>query len=128
MHLRFRLGGENFPPNIYYKIYIHGSYCDVNSYAPRDYSTLKKPENTHSHPEKKVTYEEFKKNKEDYQNEGWYLRIDNNGWRPISHKLLNKTDYIELFSANKIRYHHFKKEKRTEKITKKTRLNKLRWL
>jgi hypothetical protein len=33
-----------------------------------------------------------------------------------------KTDYVELYSANKIRYYHFKKEKRDEKISKKTRL------
>lgn len=66
VHLRFRLGGETFPPNIYYKVFLHGAYCDVNSYAPRDYSTLKKPQNIHSHPEKKILFEEYKKNKEDY--------------------------------------------------------------
>jgi len=42
VHLRFRLGGENFPPNIYYKIFMHGSMCDVNSFAPRDYSIIKR--------------------------------------------------------------------------------------
>ena len=56
VHVRFRLGGEvqlnlknyiligiykkNFPPNIYYKIYLSGALCDINSYAPRDYSSI----------------------------------------------------------------------------------------
>jgi len=40
VHIRFRLGGENFPPTIYYKIYCHGSVCDINSFAPRDYALL----------------------------------------------------------------------------------------
>ena len=42
IHLRFRLGGENFPPNIYYKIFSHGSNVDINSFAPRDYSVIKR--------------------------------------------------------------------------------------
>ena len=33
-----------------------------------------------------------------------------------------------MYSANKIRYFHHKKEKREEKNSKKQRLNKLRWL
>eukprot|EP00770_Monocercomonoides_exilis_P015414 MONOS_15364.1-p1 / transcript=MONOS_15364.1 / gene=MONOS_15364 / organism=Monocercomonoides_exilis_PA203 / gene_product=IQ calmodulin-binding motif family protein / transcript_product=IQ calmodulin-binding motif family protein / location=Mono_scaffold01209:11776-13354(+) / protein_length=484 / sequence_SO=supercontig / SO=protein_coding / is_pseudo=false len=36
--VRFRLGGETFPPMIYYKIFIRASLCDVNSFAPRDYT------------------------------------------------------------------------------------------
>ncbi|EAR82342.2 hypothetical protein TTHERM_01193620 (macronuclear) [Tetrahymena thermophila SB210] len=123
VHLRFRLGGENFPPNIYYKIFTHGALVDLNSFAPRDYSVIKRGTD-----EKKIKYEQYVKNKDQYQNQGWYLRIDNNGWRPISHKVFNKTDYVELFSANKIRYYHYKKEKRDEKVQKKKRLNKLRWI
>ena len=35
--LRFRLGGESFPPLIYYKIFTRSPLCDVNAFAPRDY-------------------------------------------------------------------------------------------
>jgi hypothetical protein len=38
--------------------------------------------------------------------------------------VFNKVDYVELFSANKIKYYHFKKEKRDEKTNKKKRLVK----
>ena len=37
LHVRFRLGGRLFPPQIYYKIYTHNPLCDVNAFAPRDY-------------------------------------------------------------------------------------------
>lgn len=38
-----------------------------------------------------------------------------------------KADFVELYTANKIRYYHHKKDKREEKVNKKTRLNKLKW-
>ena len=43
-HVRFRLGGHTFPPSIYFKIYTHRPLCDINAFAPRDYSKEKKPE------------------------------------------------------------------------------------
>jgi hypothetical protein len=39
IHIRFRLGGAVFPPKIYYKIYTHRPLCDINAFAPRNYST-----------------------------------------------------------------------------------------
>jgi hypothetical protein len=44
-HVRFRLGGHTFPPNVYFKIYTHRPLCDVNSFAPRDYNKEKKQKN-----------------------------------------------------------------------------------
>ena len=41
-HVRFRLGGLQFPPLIYYKIFVHGSVVDINAFAPRDYNQIKK--------------------------------------------------------------------------------------
>ena len=41
-HVRFRLGGYSFPPGIYFKLYTHRPLCDINSFAPRDYSKEKK--------------------------------------------------------------------------------------
>ena len=42
IHVRFRLGGETFPPLIYYKMYVHNGLCDINSFAPRDYTVARK--------------------------------------------------------------------------------------
>ena len=41
-HIRFRLGGDKFPPLIYYKIFTHGGVVDVNAFAPRDYERMKR--------------------------------------------------------------------------------------
>jgi hypothetical protein len=38
IHVRFRLGGAMFPPKIFYKIYTHRPLCDINAFAPRNYS------------------------------------------------------------------------------------------
>eukprot|EP00918_Siedleckia_nematoides_P050513 GHVU01110657.1.p2 GENE.GHVU01110657.1~~GHVU01110657.1.p2 ORF type:complete len:168 (-),score=21.24 GHVU01110657.1:3036-3539(-) len=36
--VRFRLGGDSFPPDIYYKIFITGGLVDLNAFAPRNYA------------------------------------------------------------------------------------------
>jgi hypothetical protein len=41
-HIRFRLGGEKFPPLIYYKIFSKGGIVDINAFAPRDYMAIKR--------------------------------------------------------------------------------------
>ena len=33
IQVRFRFGGEAFPPEIYYKIYTNGPVCDVGAFA-----------------------------------------------------------------------------------------------
>ena len=74
-HVRFRLGGFEWPPQIYYKIYLHSPVCDVNSYAPRNYNDKESAELPPVSPEQLAMYaEKF----------GWYHRVENNGWRPIS--------------------------------------------
>ena len=85
-HIRFRLGGDKFPPLIYYKIFTHGGICDIGAFAPRDYMSLKKEKG------KTVINSKFDKSKDPNSNEGWYSRIENNGWRPISDKILTPFD------------------------------------
>ena len=37
LHVRFRLGGESFPPHIMYKVYTHRPVTDIGSFCPRNY-------------------------------------------------------------------------------------------
>lgn len=84
-HVRFRLGGVKFPPLIYYKIFVHSSVCDINAFAPRDYVQIKN--------EKRKDTVNMKYDKPENDNhEGWYERIENNGWRPINDKALTPYD------------------------------------
>lgn len=86
----------------------------------------------------KLPYQEYLQSQKKHAKNGWYLRIDNNGWRPvnlfiyflinfeislkISHKMLNKVDSIESLTAKKPKYFHYDKKKREEKNSKKMRI------
>jgi hypothetical protein len=78
-HVRFRLGGDTFPPNIYYKVFSKTNVCDINAFAPRDYSSLPREVGK----EEKIKFSTYQRNRKEYESEGWYLRSDNNGWRPV---------------------------------------------
>ncbi len=41
MTVRFRFGGSNCPPDIYYKIFTNSPLCDVGAFAPRNYTIYK---------------------------------------------------------------------------------------
>lgn len=120
-HVRFRLGGLNFPPLIYYKIFVTGTVVDIGAFAPRDYNQLKK--------EKKKQCINIKFDKpEDDKHEGWYERIENNGWRPINDKILTPFDPVEIETANKPKPFHFDPTKRKALTEREKRLRKIRWL
>lgn len=38
VRVKFRFGGIEFPPSIYYKIFTHGPVIDLNAFAPRHYA------------------------------------------------------------------------------------------
>ena len=44
VHIRLRLGGVQFPPNIYYKIFTTRPVADLGAFAPRDYALQRKVE------------------------------------------------------------------------------------
>ena len=60
--------------------------------------------------------------------DGWYERFENNGWRPISDKILTPYDPVELRTANKPKPFHFSKLKRKELTAKEKRNKKIKWL
>ncbi|KAL3926683.1 MAG: hypothetical protein SGPRY_003189, partial [Prymnesium sp.] len=79
LHVRFRLGGSQFPPIIYYKLFTHGPVADIGSFAPRDYTDHFQPPplilHNHSKPGQAIR---------EKAHSGWYRRIENNGWRPVA--------------------------------------------
>ena len=88
-HIRFRLGGDRFPPLIYYKIFVSGGIVDINAFAPRDYNAIKK--------EVKKDKIDIKYDRPENDNhDGWYQRIERNGWRPISDKILTPGDTVYI--------------------------------
>jgi len=122
VHVRFRLGGENFPPLIYYKIYIHSGVCDVNSFAPRDYSAMKR------FTGKSTVNIKLEASEAKELREGWYERYDNNGWRPIIDNLLVPFDKVELKTSSKPAPFHHDRSYRQKIQKKNRRKRKIKWL
>lgn len=122
-HIRFRLGGEKFPPLIYYKIFTHGPLCDIGAFAPRDYMKIK------ANKKKEVIDIKFDKVHDNTKNaNGWYERIENNGWRPISDKILTPFDSVEIRTAQRRKKFHHDLLKRRKQTAAEKRKKKLKWL
>jgi len=109
VHLRFRLGGEHFPPSIYYKIFSHGRIVDLCAFAPRDYAAQRS-------------------NMPSYQHE-WYMRVERNGWRPIATRLYKKVDDIEKSTGQRAQPHfHHNRLQRRQDLERRRKHQKVRWM
>ncbi|CAF0769961.1 unnamed protein product [Rotaria sordida] len=125
VRIRFRLAGERFPPTIYYKIFTNRPIQDLCANAPRDYTRpylrLKSAVDSNN-----------KLNRFPQQDqEGWYRRIENNGWRPVAYTHLLQVNIDEYFSSNNfkksISFSHSKMQRRQD-IEQRRRQKKLEWL
>jgi len=123
IHVRFRLGGSMFPPTIYYKIYTHGAVTDVNAFAPRDYTAHFQAPPVVLHNKEKAGDRVRAENREN-----WYRRFENNGWRPISDKILEEPDAALLSGAARTTEWHHVKTKRREEAVRQRKQKKLKWL
>jgi len=125
IHVRFRLGGVKFPPTVYYKVFSHINVADVCSFAPRDYT------------KQKVIPSKFAQHRgaEEYISvhndlEGWYRRIENNGWRPVADRVVKSLnqDSISYESSRKvIEYSHDKLQRRQD-VERRKKKKKIQWL
>ena len=129
-YVRFRLGGEKFPPSIYYKIFSKSPLCDVGAFAPKDYVFSRKCdkrgrrfqddiERVETPGSIRVGSSIFNVSLEDSTrdevfNQGisrWYARVENNGWRSIALQTLKEIEEDPVTKAtNKlaIKFHFFK--------------------
>lgn len=120
VHVRFRLGGDQFPPAIFYKIFIHNPLVDICAFAPRDYTMHKQ----------KGAKEMNNKGPSNGKNphSGWYERIENNGWRPVADRTLAMFDQItQDTSCRVIPFHHDKNKRRRNK-QQWAKMRKREWL
>nr|XP_006815291.1 PREDICTED: uncharacterized protein C11orf65 homolog [Saccoglossus kowalevskii] len=124
VHVKFRLAGERFPPNIYYKIFTHRPIQDLCANSPKDYTRpeakLKMMKDVHNKHDKRITNVKV----------GWYQRMDNNGWRLVSDRLLQRIDSDPITwesSHRKINFHH-DKLKRRQDVEKKRKRRKVDWM
>ncbi|XP_064618017.1 protein MFI-like [Liolophura sinensis] len=123
VHVRFRLAGTKFPPNIYYKIFTHRPIIDMCANSPKDYT---KP------AAKKINIKDInnKTNTIKIDKEGWYERVENNGWRQVSDRLIQHIMNDPLTwesSRKKINFHHNKLQRRQD-LEKKKKAKKIQWM
>ncbi|KAM5245973.1 protein MFI [Ctenodactylus gundi] len=117
VHVRFRLGGVKFPPDIYYKIFTHRHIEDLCANSPRDYTKLPAKHMSHNksdHPPKE-------------DDSGWYRRIENNGWRLVSDKFWIPSG-SEMAEDKKESEFHFSKLKKRQELEKKRKIRKIEWM
>ncbi|KAJ6662298.1 hypothetical protein lerEdw1_012462 [Lerista edwardsae] len=118
VHIRFRLGGLSFPPNIYYKIYTHRPVVDICANSPKDYAKLA-AKKARSGKQKKESIDD---------NCGWYKRIENNGWRLLSVRFWKALDPLTAQDNAEVKKFHVckvRKKQDAERIRKK---RKIKWL
>ncbi len=156
IHVKFRLGGWIFPPKVYFKIFTHRPLCDVNAFAPRDYTkenTIKQdPLAINNH---QITNGLIKKrvirtnglrvgvryfdtivsstNIQDGSKE-WYRREDNNDWRPISsHKFesissLTPPWFREINHSQQPKPFHYHRQYRQQDLLTIRKKKKREWM
>ncbi|XP_035299590.1 protein MFI [Cricetulus griseus] len=117
IQVRFRLGGVKFPPEIYYKIFTHRHIEDLCANSPRDYTRLPAKYTSHNKDDPPQV--------EDHS--GWYRRVENNGWRPVSHRFWIPTEN-EVLESTKESEFHFSKLQRKQDMEKKRKIKKIEWM
>jgi len=130
--VRFRFGGSDFPPIIYYKIFTKGAMCDIGAFAPRYYTCHHDLDAaaTNNYPEAisgiRVGNSTFKATAQQAADEeGWYMRAENNLWRSVTAKTLTEVDPISKSSPKP---YHYSKVKRNEKKVVCRKQKKRDWL
>ncbi|KAF0972786.1 hypothetical protein FDP41_009035 [Naegleria fowleri] len=83
--IRFRLGGSQFPPVIYYKIFMKQPVIDINAFAPRNYAS-RDVNNISIQPVYFGNHRDLLTKQWDF--EDWYQREERNSWRPVATSLL----------------------------------------
>ncbi|KAI8900075.1 hypothetical protein BC833DRAFT_315649 [Globomyces pollinis-pini] len=124
VHVRFRLGGVQFPPMIFYKIFAHKSLIDMNSFAPKDYTAQESKQmlpRTLFLNDKPLPVKDAK--------DEWYQRFEGNDWRPVIET------FTGPFASNSIHQtelqknlFHYSKLTRHQDVMKKRKNKQLQWM
>lgn len=126
-HVRFRLGGDKFPPNIYYKVFTRRPIVDLCACSPRDYTSM---EQRHRLARDQHNTNPRPVHPSGQDRENWYKRWENNGWRIVSDRLFLSAlqDPVTVSTASRRQDFHHSKIQRKEEVEKKRKQRKIEWL
>lgn len=109
LHVRFRLGGEQFPPKLYYKIFTHRPVTDICTFCPRnyvkEYAKEREQDDSKEYVFCCVLCAMFCRFSVD-----WYKRQECNPWREVQYLTLQQS--IEDRKTEFVEWRYFSKEKR----------------
>lgn len=128
IHVRFRLGGATFPPLIFYKIFTHRPVADMCAFSPRDYVAAAIAKQQKAREQRVHTKSPRVKKVRDDSDEGWYRRVENNGWRPVSERVLVDVDEVTARTAAKAYTFHFDPGMRREEKIKRQKKKQREWM
>lgn len=123
-HIKFRLAGEKFPPNIYYKIFTHRPVVDMCANSPKDYTKAAAKQ-----PTSKQIHTKDISSMGDSERDGWYMRYENNGWRLVSDRLIHAAMDPTTWETSKktVTFHHSKLQRKSD-LDKRRRQKKIAWM
>ncbi|KAG2533266.1 hypothetical protein JM18_000545 [Phytophthora kernoviae] len=141
--VRFRLGGLAFPPTIYYKIFTRKPVCDLGAFSPKNYTVTRQsaPAN-HSHERRRkgkcvsttfirVGNSYYRARQQEQDTRLWYRRLENNGWRPVTAKVLaeaNADPIAQATSGHTVTGFHHSKIVRQQDRERARRHKKRLWM
>jgi len=147
MYIRFILyiGGCNFPPKVYFKIFTHRAVCDVGAFAPRDYTQESPIEAAQRHNKSGATLPSLTNIRVGSKYfgaivstnatsgcDGWYHRRENNAWRPIASEafddLVTPPWMREKPHAKAPALFHFSRLQRKEDLLKYRKKRRREWM
>lgn len=126
INIRFRLAGARFPPNIYYKIFTNRPIQDLCANSPKDYT---KPGAKRLTAKDQHNNSRVKNLPQDDEN-SWYKRTENNGWRLVSDRLIHHimNDPVTWETSNKeYKFDHSRLQRRQD-VNRRKKQKKIEWM
>lgn len=125
--VRFRLAGDKFPPNIYYKIFTQRPIQDLCANSPKDYTRRECKQLPMRHEHNNIVK---LPPQHDPNHDHWYKRFENNGWRLVSDRLIHhmRNDPITLETSKKLYSFDHRKLQRKQDVEKLKRSKKIDWM
>lgn len=126
--IRFRLAGEKFPPNIYYKVFTRSPVVDMCANSPKNYakkSSLKLA----AREQNNKTGDEHRTHPSEVPTD-WYKRFENNGWRLISDRNIQQgdSDITTYSTSRKLYKQHHDGLLKIEDVKRRRKEKKINWL
>lgn len=111
-----------FPPTIFYKIYVVRNLVDMCAFSPRNYTL----ESKQLHPID--LFNKGRKKEVKKENGAWYNRFENNEWRPVLDSVMLDMDHMVIRSAPKTKKFHFLLSERQKRFSIKTSDKGKEWM